>query len=305
MKKTFNLRNVLALSITAAMLAGTAAFAEETKETEKEVTPISETSEETPVTDNAPEATKATDYLASTGKITSIEKHDDYTSISVDDRDGFVMDIKNDVLVADGKDGSLKTVEDLKEGMDISAYISGNAPMTMSLPPIVNDVAVIVINSEDSFNAIHRFDNSLVSEDNTLALNIGKDTAISSITGEKKKFTEADVKGAEAIVIYGAATRSIPAQTTPSRVIILEEEEAQLTGLRALAEGEGYSVKWTSNNEPVVIAKDGVEIKATLDSAVVEKTDANGVKTSTVLKEAVYLENSTMMVSTDFEAFLK
>ena len=54
MKKTFNLRNVLALSITAAMLAGTAAFAEETKETEKEVTPISETSEETPVTDAFP-----------------------------------------------------------------------------------------------------------------------------------------------------------------------------------------------------------------------------------------------------------
>ena len=32
-----------------------------------------------------------------------------------------------------------------------------------------------------------------------------------------------DVKGANAIVFYGATTRSIPAQTTPDKIIVLKE----------------------------------------------------------------------------------
>lgn len=300
MKKSFNLRNVLALSLTAAMFAGTAAFAQEADEKQSEE----------PVLISADTESEAAEgeeivYGVKTGTVTGVEKREGYTSVAIDDGGmGLVLNADDSMFVMDSADGSLKSIGDLEEGMEITVVLSDRTPMTMSIPPIVTGATAVIIGSEGKNVDVLKFDNSLVSTDNFLQLNISEDTAISDIMGSRKMFTEADIKGATAIVVYGVTTRSIPAQTTPSNVIILESEEAEVVALREIAEKAGYSVKWTANNEPVLIVKDGVEIKALCDSNVIEKKDGNGVVTSTVLKEPVYLENSKMMVSSDFEAFL-
>jgi len=152
---------------------------------------------------------------------------------------------------------------------------------------------------------LYKFDNGLVSEDNRLKLNISEETVITDLKGSRRIFTEADIKGSTAIVVYSMSTFSIPAQTTPERVVIVAEGKTEMVGLRAAAEKAGYEVKWTANDEPVVISKDGVEIKALCGSGIIEKTDANGVKTTTVLKEAIHLVDSKMMVSSDIEAFFE
>jgi hypothetical protein len=65
------------------------------------------------------------------------------------------------------------------------------------------------------------FDNDYVSSDNSLKLNISDDTVIVSENGEAFTGELADRK---LVVVYGPSTRSIPAQTTPEKIVVLDED---------------------------------------------------------------------------------
>ncbi|MCL7747825.1 hypothetical protein [Halalkalibacter alkaliphilus] len=65
------------------------------------------------------------------------------------------------------------------------------------------------------------FDQNLVSEDNELKLHISSDTVIINSHGETLE--EADISGNTLFVFYTITTRSIPAQTTPHMIIIIDE----------------------------------------------------------------------------------
>ena len=58
-----------------------------------------------------------------------------------------------------------------------------------------------------------------------MKLNIGENTVIMNTKGEQRVFTAEDIKNKNVAVIYDVTTRSIPAQTTPLFVMILEDKE--------------------------------------------------------------------------------
>ena len=60
---------------------------------------------------------------------------------------------------------------------------------------------------------------------NKLQLNISDETRILNMEGAKIKLSAADVKNRDALVFYDITTRSIPAQTTPSLVLLLPQAE--------------------------------------------------------------------------------
>ena len=316
MKKNFGLKKVFALSLATAMVMSSMAFAKESTEVDSTVTatPVSET--------ESSEAEVTADYRTIEGKVTSVEAQDDYTRIMIDDGDmGLVLNLQSGAYIVDSKDGSFKTPADLTEGMEIAVVLNAMTPMTMSIPPMVSSAEAVIIKSEGKSVSVLTFDENLVSTDNSLMLNIGENTVIGDVQGTKKVFSADDIKGATAIVVYGPTTRSIPAQTTPERVIILkaaEEETAEVdtkavtedaeaistVALRQTAENAGFEVKWTSNEDAVVISNDSVEIKVLCGSNVAEITKGDEVA-SVDLKDAVKLEKGTMMVSSDFAQLLK
>ncbi len=316
MKKNFGLKKVFALSLATAMVMSSMAFAKESTEVDATVTatPVSET--------ESSEAEVTADYRTIEGKVTSVEAQDDYTRIMIDDGDmGLVLNLQSGAYIVDSKDGSFKTPADLTEGMEVAVVLNALTPMTMSIPPMVSSAEAVVIKSEGKSVSVLTFDENLVSTDNSLMLNIGENTVIGDVQGTKKTFSADDIKGATAIVVYGPTTRSIPAQTTPERVIILkaaEEETAEAdtkavtedaeaistVALRQTAENAGFEVKWTSNEDAVVISNDSVEIKVLCGSNVAEVTKGDEVA-SVDLKDAVKLEKGTMMVSSDFAQLLK
>lgn len=156
--------------------------------------------------------------------------------------------------------------------MKVTFLVPYNSPMAMSNPPQTSSVELIIINSETGNYEISVFDEDLVNKENTLKLNISEETKIISLSGEEKEVTQEDVKNSQCAVFYTASTRSIPAQTTPSLIVILdneeeklvEEEKAEFIGLRDEMEGLGFSVEWLSNDSPVVIEKDGVKLEVKL-----------------------------------------
>lgn len=110
--------------------------------------------------------------------------------------------------------------ENLKVGALLTAYYDANAPMILIYPPQYN-AEVVVINNKDQNVKVDKFDKDLVSSDGMLKLNIGEDTEILLPNGETFK---GELANRKLVVIYGMSTKSIPAQTTPTQIIVLSEK---------------------------------------------------------------------------------
>lgn len=110
--------------------------------------------------------------------------------------------------------------EEIGIGSKISGYYYANAPMIMIYPPQYS-TEVVVVEREDRNVKVDLFDKDFVSSDNWLKLNISEDTVIVSENGEAFTGELADRK---LVVVYGPSTRSIPAQTTPEKIVVLDED---------------------------------------------------------------------------------
>ncbi len=101
-------------------------------------------------------------------------------------------------------------------GDRVTGYYDRNAPVPFIYPP---QYRALVMVKESPFQnvKVDYFDNQLVSSDGFLRLNLAPNTTILLANGQPFSGNPAN---RNLIVIYGPATKSIPAQTTPYRVII-------------------------------------------------------------------------------------
>ncbi|GFI61268.1 hypothetical protein IMSAG049_00425 [Clostridiales bacterium] len=214
-------------------------------------------------------------YLVINGTIKEVKENNGGMSISVESKERGEIIFNQDSNCIVIENNELKTIKDLKAGMEVSIVMDELAPMTMSLPPQTNGALAFVVNGEEpSFTEVAKFDNELSSD--TLKLNIDDSVKIMNINGAKKIFTADDIKGSTSMVVYGASTKSIPAQTTPYIVVILDaeneeipadntvqelpaekEEPKEITNvpLRDTVTKLGYTIDWKSNDAPIVLTK--------------------------------------------------
>ena len=268
--------------------------AEETVETEETA---ADTETEQAVVDT--EAAETTETVADTaaeetvgystlkGTITAVTVNEDSTAritFQSEERGEIIFNEASDCMVI--IDGAVKTLADLKEGMTATIVMDDFAPMTMSLPPQTSGAIAIVVDGETpTTTVVEKFNDELVGGD--VKLIIDETVQILDIRGTRQILTADDIKGHKAIAVYGASTKSIPAQTTPYLVVILDnaEEATETTDttettetrdadeaadtvlpLRATLEEMGYTIEWTSNDAPIVITKDDVNLSVSIDS---------------------------------------
>ncbi|MDO5399077.1 MAG: copper amine oxidase N-terminal domain-containing protein [bacterium] len=139
---------------------------------------------------------------------------------------------------------------------------------------------IVVIVKEDCINGINinTFDKSdtfgtVVDKDNNLALNLDDKSVI--VDTEEKAVKLDDIMGKKLLVFCGAVAMSIPGQTTPDKVVVLGDGEAdkfEMTANFFKAEGEENSYVSEDNSlvinigeETVVVDKDGKEYTGSLD----------------------------------------
>lgn len=102
----------------------------------------------------------------------------------------------------------------------VTGYYDGNAPAIMIYPP--QYTALIIVRYNPSQNVkVDYFNNEFISSDGQLKLNISPYTQVMLKNGQP--FT-GNPANRNMIVFYGPSTRSIPAQTTPFKIIIWCEE---------------------------------------------------------------------------------
>ena len=225
-------------------------------------------------------------YIEFNGKITSVDISEGRVSILAENNledalDKLVAHLSEDVIILDEETMDFISKEDLKEGMEVSIYYDKETIMMLSYPPQLGPDAVIVRSDEVDLNIkIDKFDEELTSEDNSLKLNIDEDVVLVDLEGEKLE--KEDLANKDLIVFYTASTRSIPAQTTPKKVIAIRNHEVKLfdyfnlnedkleldnkmyknddnelmVPLREVAEALDFKVEWIDETRTVKLAKD-------------------------------------------------
>jgi len=183
-----------------------------------------------------------------------------------------ILEITKDTLVFDNTG---KKVE-LKEGDKIVAYTFANKPQKLIYPPQFNPDVVIVETKEAGFVEVDYFFENLTNTYEMLKLNIGENTELLNTKGEK--VSAKDLKDKNLVVFYTVSTKSIPAQTTPSKVIVLDEESGNKTENTVDAEiaeiiaTDYYEVDGTKMVPLRLIAeKLGYKVESTSKGAIVSK----------------------------------
>ena len=248
-------KNLIAIiALTAALAASTSAFADTVQISEEELNK--------PVSTYAPDAMPTPeiqgDIMVLNGEETDVAAPVETASyISVDvtvvktdsDVDGIIktttdvnnkddqnntvnLKITDDTLVYDNL-GNKKALSDLTDGSKITVFTGSYEPTPLILP-VQYTANVIIINGDKEGNV--NADTYLADEEgytnaaNTLKIAAADDTKI--VDKDEKEY-KGDLDKNDLIVFYGASTKSIPAQTTPTKVVVLGENEIALKQIEA------------------------------------------------------------------------
>ena len=132
------------------------------------------------------------------------------TIMSVRDRSGNVVNfvVSPDTYFADQK---IVRVNDF-----ITGYYDGNAPAILIYPPQYPALIVVKYNQSQHVK-VDYFNRQLVSSDGKLKLNVASYTQIMLKNGQP---FSGDITNRNLVVFYRTTTQSIPAQTTPSKIIV-------------------------------------------------------------------------------------
>lgn len=150
-----------------------------------------------------------------------------------DDQNNTVnLKITDDTLVYDNL-GNKKAVSDLTDGSKITVFTGSYEPTPLILP-VQYTANVIIINGDKEGNV--NADTYLADEEgytnaaNTLKIAAADDTKI--VDKDEKEY-KGDLDKNDLIVFYSVSTKSIPAQTTPTKVVVLGKNEIALKQIEA------------------------------------------------------------------------
>lgn len=186
---------------------------------------------------------------------------------------------------------------DIKVGSRISGHYDANAPMIMIYPPQYS-TQVVVVESSEQIVKVDKFDKDLVSLDGFLKLNVTKDIEV--VQQDGTPYT-GSLENKKLVVAYLTSTKSIPSQTTPKKIVVLNQKEeavigdvakmdilaggSKITGpkayakedgtvmvpLRPIAEALGFEVIWDNAAKSVTVGK-GIIFSVGKDSYVYMNT---------------------------------
>lgn len=265
------------------------------------------------------------EYIPFYGVITEVNSNDGLTSILIENfneepYDKMVFYISDDVVLVSDKTKDLADKNTLTEGIEVVVYYHKDTPILESYPARAGCNVVVIKKNEEPTNVeVFRFDENLLSSDRILRISPDENTAIVDTKGNS--LTVEDIKNRDAIVFYSIATLSIPAQTVPEKVILLNgnklksmdkiiinDEEITLNKpmyinengvimvpLRQMAEALGYKVIWNEENRSVEVVKG-----ANWFLVKIGKDDYNLAKSIVKLGTAPELIDWTTYVPLDF-----
>ncbi len=241
MKKT-----VIALLLIMALLcAGCGSTAAQPTETPAQTeTPATETPEQTQTPADESEDSMVLEPMASyiSYQVTVTEVLEEFiqTTTDVNDAENYENTINyvpgEDTLVFDAQ-GNRLSLSDVKAGDLLTVYTGAYTPAPMIMPPQYQ-AEIIIIEDPEAESPVFTFADTFVAGEegmlvglgNTLALNMSEDVEIVDRDGQA---WEDELENMDLLVFYDVSTKSIPAQTTPLKVVVLGQNEQALSNMNA------------------------------------------------------------------------
>lgn len=146
------------------------------------------------------------------GIIQGINRGDDCCSMTLS-----VISGSNIVNVVVSGDTTVIDNVRLRPGMRIAAFYDTNLPTPAVYPPQYRAELITTLRRGRQV-LLDYFDDELTSADGSLKLNIGPMTNVMTLNGQQ--YT-CGPENTELLVYYTASTFSMPAQTTPQKVIVM------------------------------------------------------------------------------------
>ena len=107
--------------------------------------------------------------------------------------------------------------ETLSVGMNCTFWYLADAPMILIYPPQYNAV-VAALDRNDRMVDVSRYGREMVNQERTLQIKLDGSVDIRTTNNQYFQGSPADH---DLVVIYESSTRSIPAQTTPRKIVVL------------------------------------------------------------------------------------
>lgn len=266
------LKRVIAGFLSVALLAGSSvtAFASNPGDTK---TNISEQIQIMPINDEV-KTVKRSYYNAFSGTVKNISDFNGIKGakfVSVENAEG----AQANFIIS--KDTYILNNAEITVGSKITGFYEANAIMIMIYPPQY-PIKVVVVGNQKYSIKVDLFDSNLISVDNLLKLNVCDDTEI--ITEDGRAF-RGELANRKLVVMYTFSTRSIPAQTSPDKIVVLfedlrdvsareiivnnqkikapvaylNEEGIVMVPLRAIAQALGFDVSWNGELKSIMVGK--------------------------------------------------
>lgn len=105
----------------------------------------------------------------------------------------------------------------LRVGMRVAAFYDSSLPVPLIFPPQYRAQLITTVGRNEQVK-LDYFDRNLLAGDRSLQLNIAGNTAIRTLNGQNFNCDPGD---RTLLVYYTMTTRSIPPQTTPSRIVVI------------------------------------------------------------------------------------
>jgi hypothetical protein len=262
-------------------------------------------------------------YNFFTGTVEEVTKVDDVTTKiylkNKDDLEAYFI-LSENTYYADGVK--------IEKGLEITGYYESGKPMIMIYPPQYT-IDIITPVYKEGFVKVDKFDSNLLSKDKQLKLNISEETEIVWENNTQiywfAKPTIEDLEtvlgNRQMIVYYDFTTKSLPAQTTPSKIIVLSQQVEDkiniivedviinapnayineagnvMVPVRAISEAFGHEVRWNNDEKSVQIGSD-ISFK-------INETNYSVAGTLVTLEEASVKDSRTFVPLSFFKEVMK
>ena len=241
MKKTV----IAFLLIMALLCAGCGSTAAQPTETPAQTeTPATETPEQTQTPADESEDSMVLEpmasYIANQATVTDVVEEFIQTTTDVNDAEYYEHTINfvptQDSLVFDAQ-GNQLSVSDIEAGDLITVYTGAYTPAPLIMPPQYQ-AEIIIIEDPEAESPVFTCADTFVADEeglltglgNTLALNMSDEVEIVDRNGQP---CEAELANMDLLVFYAESTKSVPAQTTPLKVVVLGSNEQALANIDA------------------------------------------------------------------------
>ena len=179
-------------------------------------------------------------YIANQATVTDVVEEFIQTTTDVNDAENYENTINfvptQDTLVFDAQ-GNQLSVSDIEAGDLITVYTGAYTPAPLIMPPQYQ-AEIIIIEDPEAESPVFTCADTFVADEeglltglgNTLALNMSDEVEIVDRNGQP---CEAELANMDLLVFYAESTKSVPAQTTPLKVVVLGSNEQALANIDA------------------------------------------------------------------------